>query len=345
MGVRWNMRNFCLAALIAVTVTVLPAQTITPIVSADNDQDGLSDTLEDQLLTRFLPQFMVSPGDCSARPARFVPYQKKPTVQVEDGTIYGQAFPLAGHVDQVELHFYHLWRTDCGNMGHNLDAEHVSAVVSRDAAGEWRALYWYAAAHEDTLCDVSQLAQASTLDAESRGPRVWISRGKHASFLSDRLCSHSCGGDDCRNQAPMAVSTVVNLGELSAPAGGATWVDAKEWPLAGKMGRSDFDDARLSRAEQIPGGTIAWASPKRRPYQAAILGGNDTFDGIAAGGRATDTALTATDAALNVTSEKTGNSLGRASSATGKSLAKTYGGVKKALGITVKKVGKALEVH
>lgn len=336
------MRHFCLAALITVTVSVLPAQTTASVAVADSDHDGLSDTLEDELLAQFQPQFMVSLEDCSVRPARFVPLQKRPMVQVEDGTIYGQAFPRAGQAGHVELHFYHLWRKDCGDMGHSLDAEHVSAIVSRDAAGGWKALYWYAAAHEDTLCDVSQLAQAATLDADMRGPQVWISRGKHASFLSDRLCGHSCGSDDCRNQAPLAVSTIVNLGELSAPAGGATWVNAREWPLADKMRRSDFYDARVARAERLPAGTIAWANPQKRPYQAAILGGNDTFDGIAAGGRATDTALAATDAALNVTSDKTGNALGKASSGTGKSLAKTYGEVKKALGITAKKVGNAL---
>lgn len=336
------MRQFCAAVLLTVTTFVLHAQTIAPGVTGDSDHDGLSDTLESELLTQFQPQFMVSPSDCSIRPARFVPYQDKPTVQAEDGTIYGQAFPRVGQADQVELHFYHLWRTDCGNMGHNLDAEHVSAIVSQNAAGDWRALYWYAAAHEDTLCDISQLAQASTLGAETRGPRVWISRGKHASFLSDRLCTHSCGSDDCRDQASLAVPTIINLGELTAQTAGATWVDAREWPLADKMRRSDFYDARVARAERLPAGTIAWANPQKRPYQAAILGGNDTFDGIAAGGRATDTALAATDAALNVTSDKTGNALGKASSGTGKSLAKTYGEVKKALGITAKKVGNAL---
>ncbi len=336
------MRHFCLAVLLAVTVYVLPAQTVASALPTDSDHDGLSDTLEDALLAQFQPQFMISPGDCSVRPARFVLLQNKPTVQLEDGTIYGQVFPLAGHANQIEVHFYHLWRTDCGDMGHNLDAEHVSAVVSHDVAGNWKALYWYAAAHEDTLCDSSQLARAPTLDAVMHGPQVWISRGKHASFLSDRLCTHSCGSDDCRDQVPLAVPAIINLGELSAPAGGATWVDARDWPLADKMRRSDFDDVRIARTKQLPAGTIAWANPQKRPYQAAILGGNNTVGGIAAGAHATDTALTATDAALGVSSEKTGNALGKASSGTGKSLARTYGGVKKALGITAKKVGKAL---
>lgn len=339
------MRHFCLAALLTVTASVSPVGTAASSVPADSDHDGLGDTLEDALLTQFQPQFLVSAHDCSLRPAEFVPFQSKPTVQVEDGAIYGQAFPRAGHADQVELHFYHLWRTDCGDMGHALDAEHVSALITHDPAGNWKALYWYAAAHEDTLCDVSQVARAAALDAEMRGPRVWISSGKHASFLSDRLCGHSCGGDECRDNAPLAVPRIINLGEPSSPAGGAAWIDSREWPLAGKMGRSDFDDTRLTRVERMPAAAIAWANPQKRPYQAAILGGNDTFDGIAAGARATGTAMTATDAALDATSDKTGNALGKASGGTGKSLARTYGGVKKALRATVQKVGDALGVR
>ena len=77
-------------------------------------------------------------------------------VQEENGTIYGQAFPRAGNPNQVELHYYHLWRVDCGEMGHNLDTEHVSALLGRGQTSKWKALYWYAAAHEETVCDASR---------------------------------------------------------------------------------------------------------------------------------------------------------------------------------------------
>jgi hypothetical protein len=311
----------------------------------DSDRDGLSDALENALLMQFAPRFLVSVSDCSVRPAEFVPLRTKPIVESENGTIYGQAFPRAGQSDQVELHYYHLWRRDCGDLGHNLDAEHVSALVSRDKAENWKALYWYAAAHEDTVCDASQIARASTLDAELRGPQVWISRGKHGSFFSDVLCTRGCGGDECRNLKPLAVAAIINLGELSAPASGATWINAPQWPLADKMRHSDFADARLARVNQLSATTILWASPQKRPYQGAIRGGNGTLDGVAAGAHATDAALTATDAALDLANTKTGNALANATSSTGNGLAKSYGGVKKALSITAQKVGKTLGAH
>ena len=336
------MRRMFLAIALISALSLASAQQIVP---ADSDHDGLSDALEQALLTQFEPHFLTNPKDCSLRPARFVPFETTPSVQAENGTIYGQAFPRPGRPDQVELHFYHLWRVDCGDMGHDLDAEHVSALVSRDHKGKWKALYWYAAAHEDTICDVSQIARASALDAESHGPSIWVSSGKHGSFLSDLLCSRGCGGDECRNLTPLSVPAIINLGELSAPENGATWVDDSHWPLTVKMQRSDFTDARLARVERLPDTAILWANPQKRPYQVAIHGGNGTVAGVAAGARATDTALTATDEALDLANVKTNNALTRASDSTGRGLAKTFSGVGKALRISTQKVGNALGVR
>jgi hypothetical protein len=332
-----------LCAVVLVLAVMLPAsQAYATTAPLDTDGDGLSDALEDALLKQFAPRFMISAHDCSVRPAEFVPLQTKPVIASENGAIYGQAMPRKDQSNQVELHFYHLWRQDCGDLGHSLDAEHVSALVARDQESNWRALYWYAAAHEGTLCDSSQITRASTLDAELRGPQVWISRGKHGSFLNEALCKRGCGGDECQNLQPLAASDIINVGELSAPASGATWVDSPQWPLASKMRRSDFPDERLKRVDQLSVTTILWSSPQRRRYQGAIHSGNATIGGVASGARATDSALVATDTALDLANTKTGNALGKASRNTGNGLAKSYGGVKKALGTTTKKVGKAL---
>src|SRR5947209_8698690 len=172
------MRFLLSARLLFVLVSVASGQTNAPNASPDSDHDGISDAIENMLLTQFAPRFMVSGDDCSLRPAEFVPSLATPKIQDEKGAIYGQAFLRAGNFNQVELHYYHLWRRDCGTFGHNLDAEHVSALVTRDDAANWKALYWYAAAHENTVCDASQIARASSVDGESHGPELWISRGK-----------------------------------------------------------------------------------------------------------------------------------------------------------------------
>jgi hypothetical protein len=256
-------------------------------------------------------------------------------VQGENSTIYGQAFPRPGHPHQVELHYYHLWKSDCGEMSHNLDAEHVSVLLQRGHASQWKALYWYAAAHEGTLCDSSQIASATAVDGVLHGTRVWISRGKHASFLSDSICTHGCGGDDCSTTKPLAISKIINLGELSAPMNGATWIDSPQWPLAAKMSRSDFTADRTARVDNLPTASIAWANPGNRPIVATILGGNKALGGTATGLRATGTALDTADS-------NTEKALGSTSTSTGNSLAKTLHSVKKALGATARSVGKAL---
>ncbi len=329
------MRKLVLIVMLAATLPLATAQVTTPV---DSDRDGLSDALEGSLLKQFEPRFLISASDCSTRPAAFVPLLPKPVVELENGTIYGQAFPRTGKPDQVELHFYHLWRIDCGDRGHALDAEHVSALVSREGDSNWKALYWYAAAHEDTVCDASQVTRASTVDAIDRGPQVWISRGKHASFMSQALCSHGCGGDECRDLQSLAVPAIINLGEPGAPANGATWVGVPQWPLSVKMRRSDFDDARLARVDQLSATTIAWANPQKHPYQGVIRSSKNTVGGVATGARATD-------AALDLADEKTGNALAGASASTGNGLSKSYRGVKTALRITAQKVGKALGVN
>ena len=326
------MRALLVAGLFCCVLSLAPAQTLPPDASPDSDHDGLSDVVEDALLAQFAPRFQVSDDDCSLRPAQFVPFVSNPQVQQENGTIYGEAFPVAGNPGWVELHYYHLWRRDCGAIGHPLDAEHVSALVVRDDSSNAKALYWYAAAHENTLCDASQIARAVTVDGELHGPPVWISRGKHASFLSDAICAHGCGGDKCVAMQPLATTGIINLGERSNAMNGATWAASAQWPLAAKMSRNDFSDDRTARADCLPVTSIAWANPERRPVKATIKVSNHALGGTAEG-------FHSADIALDQAGSNTEDALNNASTATGNGLAKSAHGVKKALRATARKLG------
>jgi hypothetical protein len=184
-----KMRFSILAGILTMAVVGVSGQEARNNAAVDRDHDGLSDAQEQALLTQFAPRFQISSKNCSSLPAEFESAVHKPVVIADNGTIYAQAFPRAGHREQIELHYYDLWRRDCGKKAHDLDAEHVSALLERDDAGDWKALYWHAAAHEDTLCDASQLARAKTLKAESHGPGLWISSGKHAAFLGRANCA------------------------------------------------------------------------------------------------------------------------------------------------------------
>jgi hypothetical protein len=289
---------------------LLQSQGSQPVLrSADSDGDGLSDELEESLLAEFAPTFLINRQECSAIPAEFVRGVSIPKVKAENGTIYGQVFPAKTSIfgeQRVELHFYHLWKQDCGSHGHPLDAEHVSVLVRASgmngSAAQWKALYWYAAAHENTVCDVSQITRAATLKSEDHGATVWISPGKHASFLNQVLCHRGCGGDRCEETKPLAVRQIVNLGELEEPMNGSFWTSSPSWPLAVKMTTSDFPPIPLARVETLPPTDIAWFNPGRHPAQGVIAISDSTADVLGTSG---DNAVTA----ISLAGDSTGNAL------------------------------------
>jgi hypothetical protein len=324
---------FCLAgtAFQAAANAIQPQPSAEQSASVDSDGDGLSDALEQSLLEQFAPLFLVSGNDCAEVPALFAPGQARPVVQAENSTIYGQATPQKperGTGQFVELHYYHLWSRDCGRMGHALDTEHVSVLLKQDKSDsrEWKAVYWYAAAHENTVCDASQIARAFTLHAENRGALIWVSRGKHASFLNDELCRHGCGGDLCEEMKPLMVSGIVNLGEKEKPMNGALWSAFPAWPLAAKMARSDFQPAALGRLERLPDSDIAWVNPSKRPAQSTIAAGGSTVDAL-------ETSQHNTDSAISLAGGATGGALGT-----------TYRNVTGALGKSARGVGWFLHI-
>lgn len=314
----------------AVALAFVAAATL---AAADLDQDGLDDVVEQRLLETFAPRFLLSSGECDGLPARFAPDEAQPRVIARDGTIYGQASPRSG--GRIELRFFHLWARDCGRISHELDAEHVSALVAREAHGEWRAIAWYAAAHEGTACDVSSLARATSVDAEIRGPRVWISRGKHASFLDRRRCAWGCGGDLCDAGAPMRISQIVNLGESGRPLNGATWTASSRWRLSSKMS-SDFTDWRLAKLADASWSGVKTLNVEMQTAQSVILGGDSTADALTLAGGETDRALTAStgkvEASLTRAAEATGAALTVSAARTGRALQRSARNVTRFLG-------------
>jgi len=248
------------------------------------DRDGVADRLEQTLLEKFAPTLLLARGECDGLPASFVPSSMTPRVHAKDATLYGQAFRVAGAAGRVaiELHFFHLWANDCGRVGHDLDAEHVSAIVSAsrlDApALSWIAEAWYAAAHEDTVCDASSGAHAGVIGAAAAGPRVFVSRGKHASYFDRGQCKWGCGGDECGDDRTIVPSRVINIGEIDAPLNGATWMHSTRWPMRAKL-RSDFDPALRARLEKTSTHVIPLMQHRRGP-QAPVLAGDTAVDGL-----------------------------------------------------------------
>jgi hypothetical protein len=280
---------------------------------ADQDHDGLGDDFEQALLLKFAPAFHISANDCAVQPAEFTPDSLQPVAVAANGTIYGQVFRNGRY---VEIHYYHLWREDCGRLGHPLDAEHVSGLVSAEdgqAPERWKAIYWFAAAHQATLCELSSGTSAAILHAEDHGADVWVSGGKHASFLTPDLCGKGCGADACSLTRLVHPARIVNIGEPGAPMNGALWVNSPAWPMAAKM-NADFDGAKLATLQAAGPGLVLFRAPASA--QSVLSAGNATASNIALGNRHTaaalDTAGNHTDNALATAVESTETSLAAA---------------------------------
>lgn len=313
-------------------------------LQTDTDRDGLSDGLEQSLLLQFMPTFMLGKHDCSILPAEFKAGSVVPEVEAENNTIYGQAFPAKFAKDgspAVELHYYHLWRKDCGRHGHPLDTEHIAVLVQPSSphldSARWKAIYWYAAAHENTVCDVSQIARASTLRAEDHGATVWISPGKHASYLNSALCQKGCGADQCGTTTKVAPARVVNLGEPGFPMNGSVFIASTAWPLEHKMSTSNFPASAIARLNQLPDTAIAWFNPGRHTAQGIIATSSTTEQALATGG-------TKTTAAVGIAGSSTGDALSNASDGTGSALQKSCKHIGHALGASLRHLGEALHI-
>jgi hypothetical protein len=315
-----------------------------PEAAIDSDQDGMSDALEQALLVQFAPRFMIDRHDCSRLPAEFKPGLALPTVNAEDGTIYGQVIPAksaGGALPAAEIHFYHLWARDCGAHGHALDAEHVSVLVTASDrnldAAKWKALYWYAAAHEDTVCDVSQIARASTLHAELAGATIFISPGKHASYFNETLCKSGCGADKCVEMVELQPARIINLGEPGHTMNGSAFTASNQWPLIGKMSNTNFPAEPIARLNQLPDSEIVLFNPGKHPAQGIIAISSSTQQAIGV-------SAVNTTSSVALAGKSTGSALSTAQGNTGDALRKSAIATGNALGATVKHVGEALHL-
>jgi hypothetical protein len=224
----------------------------------------------------------------------------------------------------------------------------VRASDEHLATATWKAIYWYAGAHEDTVCDVSQIARAATLHAEDQGATVWISPGKHASYVNETLCGGGCGADRCEYMVPLRTTALINLGEPGYPMNGSVFISSKAWPLMAKMTTSNFPGAPIARLNQLPDTDIAWFNPGNHPAQGVIATSLGTEQTIAGSGHKTTAAIAlagnSTGDSLSTASSSTGQAISAADDSTGNALLKSYRNIRHALGAWARHVGDALPI-
>jgi hypothetical protein len=204
-------------------------------------------------------------------------------------------------------------------------------------AATWKAVYWYAAAHENTVCDVSQIARASAVEGEERGAKVWVSPGKHASYLNETLCGGGCGADKCVDMEVLRPGKIVNLGEVAHPMNGSLFIASSEWPLMAKMSATNFPPEPIARVDGLAEGEIAWATAGKRANQQIIAVSGATERAIAGG-------VSGTAGSVGEAAASTGAAISLAQDDTEKALAKSVTKTGHALGTAARAVGEALHL-
>ena len=307
----------------------------------DSDRDGLPDEVEQAVLARFAPKFYVSRIDCDGVPSQFESQRHEPVVKAKNGTIYGQVFPVRSIRSEgafLEIHYYHLWGRDCGQPGHALDAESISTLVRADSfewrADAWKALYWYAAAHEDTLCDMSNGGRASALGAVDRGPDVWISSDKHASFLNKRLCTQGCGADDCSDAALLRIARIINMGEPGFPLNGTDWTASPAWPLRLKM-QPDFSEALIARVSSKDEVDVVPSRDVARGMRTTIRVAGNTYSSLAS-------ANASTSASMAVAVQNTSSAVNTATASTGGAAQHTGRALRTSVAVTGRSINRSV---
>jgi hypothetical protein len=212
----------------------------------DEDRDALDDRCELALARAFAPELRVDARECGWRddvaPARLA-----------GGYLFAAQRTRTG----VRLAYLPAYFRDCGWSGavcllvaggcgaHAGDSELIVVDVAASApAGRWRATGVFLSAHclggsagrcrwfrGDAL---HELEWAD--DVAGGAPRVWVARGKHANYPTQRACDRghwtydSCDGNGVAVRFPVR-STAQNAGSRQHPLLGDGCLSSEELPL------------------------------------------------------------------------------------------------------------------
>lgn len=221
----------------------------------DADRDGLDDRCELALASAFAPELVVDATDCLWHATLAPP-------RLGGGYLFAaQRTPGDGAVRIAYLPAYY---RDCGWSGavcvlrggdcgaHAGDSELIVVDVVPDAATRrWRTVGVFLSAHcfgrSDGRCrwyrDEALRGFAWVGDTRGGAPRVWVARGKHAHYPSQRACDQghwfydSCDENRAAVRFPV-LSADQNIGSRHHPLLGAAGCIAAEALPLGSAGTS-----------------------------------------------------------------------------------------------------------
>ena len=238
---------------------------------------------------------MVGVQDCSGIPTEFRPGVKKPEPETDDGTIYGQVFPskaAGGALPTAEIHYYHLWRRDCGAMVMRWIPSMCRCSCARPAAisipQHGRRCTGILQPTKTLFAMKSQIARASTPHAVNHGARIWIIPGKEASSGTGSLGLAGCGETNVQH-ACLEPGKLINLERLAGREGDFHRLECLA--ASAQNCNTNFPAGPVARLNQLPDSDIAWFNAGRHPAQGVIAVSSSTQQALARSGQNTTSAI------------------------------------------------------
>lgn len=187
----------------------------------DRDQDGLEDSMEDALASRYFPHVWFDRGENAGCPA--------PATPTNPGTALARVRPHPSDRTKLAIQYLILYRRDCGDVGgassHNGDVEPFSLTLAINAACPrgYGVSGLKTIAHAGTSfehvderrlgndCRWGRLAGGS-----SKVARIYVSENKHGNYASLSSCEAGASHTDHCSEGFTLTYNVQNVGEDNA---------------------------------------------------------------------------------------------------------------------------------
>jgi hypothetical protein len=187
----------------------------------DRDKDGLEDSTEDALASRFFPHVWFDSGENAGCPA--------PATPTNRGTALARVRPHPSDRTKLAIQYLILYRRDCGDFAgataHKGDVEPFSVTLALNAACPqgYGASWLKTSAHEGAPSehiDERQLgndcAWGRLAGGDPRVARIYSSENKHGNYASDSTCDAGASGTDNCSESFTLAYDVFNVGEDNA---------------------------------------------------------------------------------------------------------------------------------
>ncbi len=253
LSIYWCIRGAAIAQTTEVIDHCGGSHSVTLPYFTDNDQDGLSDTLENILLQHFVPTFIqYNDDDCSGLSTgtsgmtdtnlvvcrifplfqQYISGSNVSSIQAIPSPLVNEKCLYAGltwYDNRVVIYGTVLYGRDCGLNGHIADVESFSILLKYTYSSDdlmwrydttlnhWQGITIQTIAHAGTLCQSVETYPYRSNEFPNGKDTIFVSPDKHGNYLTIPICNDSFCNPDCNDTSSVKNIRIINAGEVTAP--------------------------------------------------------------------------------------------------------------------------------